>query len=169
MEPIFIPQLLKAPQQTETLALKVSLPDFPTLTPIQGTLRVRHCGDYLEVGLQTEAIVTLSCDRCLQQYNHRLVCETSELIWLHEPEAEAYAVEIEVAPEDLVESLPPAGYFDPQDWLYQQLCLALPQQQLCDLGCPGILAQPAPITASKPVDRRWAALEALAPPTSSTP
>lgn len=162
MEPIYIPQLLKAPAQTETIAVKDFLPDLPTLTPVQGQIRVCHRGNYLQVSAEVEAIVNLTCDRCLQHYNHRLVCHTSELIWLVEASEvpETMAEELELTPEDLVESLPSQGYFDPQDWLYQQLCLALPQRQLCDQRCPGIVAK-SDEQADKGVDRRWAALEAL--------
>jgi uncharacterized protein len=160
MEPIYIPQLLKRPQQTETLEIRDSLPELPTLTPVQGRMSVAHQGQYLQVTAQVETIITLACDRCLQQYNHRLTCDCSEMIWLEDApqKVEQPGAEIEVPLENLVETLPPKGYFDPQDWLYQQLCLALPQRQLCDAKCPGLVLE---IEKNSEVDSRWAALEAL--------
>jgi uncharacterized protein len=66
--------------------------------------------------------------------------------------------EREVALGDLVESLPPQGHFRPDEWLYEQFCLAMPQRQLCDRQCPGIaVEQPE----GKAIDRRWASLESL--------
>lgn len=160
MEAIYIPRLLKAPSQTEVLEIKEFLPELETLTPVSGQLKVTHCGNYLQVAATTETIVTLTCDRCLQQYNYRLASNSSELIWLQEnSNASEPALEVEVAFEDLVETLPPQGYFSPQDWIYQQLCLALPQRQLCDQECAGIT--PVAETTSPITDRRWAALEAL--------
>lgn len=160
MDAIHIPRLLKAPDQTEVIAIKEFLPELETLTPVAGQLSVTHCGNYLQVGATVETIVTLTCDRCLQQYNHRLASDSSELIWLQEtPLAAEPALEVEVAFEDLVETLPPQGYFHPQDWIYQQLCLALPQRQLCDQNCTGII--PRVETTTPITDRRWAALEAL--------
>jgi uncharacterized protein len=163
MEPIYIPQLLKAREKTEVIEVDEFLPDLDTLTPVRGQVRVQHCGNYLDVSAQVETIVTLTCHRCLQQYNHRLKTDASESIWL-DPEAgkEATAIELEVAFEDLVETLLPTGDFDPGEWLYQQLCLAMPQRQLCDSLCPGIQLSSQPEATSEPAsDRRWASLESL--------
>ncbi len=161
-EAIYIPQLVRAPEQTERLSVKNYLPDLETLTPVQGTVRVTHRGNYLEVEGKAEAIVTLTCDRCLQQYNHRIVVDASELIWLQAPEddPDADLLEREVAFEDLVETLDPEGYFQPLDWLYEQFCLAIPPRQLCDLTCQGIQINPEP-ELPKAVDQRWASLQSL--------
>lgn len=162
MDAIYIPHLAKAPQQTQTLEFNAHLPDLETLTPVRGTLIVSHRGNYLEVQANAETIITLACDRCLNHYNHRLVVDTSELIWLQEsPEAfDGEALELEVELENLVEALPPQGHFHPDEWLYEQLCLAIPPQQLCDNACPGIAVQRSE-AAHPPVDRRWSALSQL--------
>lgn len=162
MEAIYIPQLIKAPERTEVIQVEEFLPGVETLTPVRGRIRVQHHGNYLEVSAQAETIITLTCHRCLQQYNHRLKVDTSEIIWLDEAANQPYdgPLEREVAPEDLVEKLPPQGYFDPSEWLYEQLCLETPPRQLCDALCAGI--QTATPSGSEPaVDRRWVSLEAL--------
>lgn len=163
MEAIYIPQLLKAPQQTEELEVKEYLPDLETLTPISGHLKVTHRGNYLEVSGQAETIVTLTCDRCLQQYNYRLSIDTSELIWLEDADdtADDLPLEREITLDELVETLPPNGYFHPDRWLYDQLCLEIPQRQLCDQACVGIQLNDSLPSPSTPSDRRWASLEAL--------
>lgn len=161
MEEIYVPQLTKAPQQTAVIPVEEFLPDLETLTPVRGRIQVKHCGNYLEVVGKAETIITLTCHRCLQQYNHRLALETSEIIWLDAaPPADTLPLEREVTLEDLVEMLPPQGYFDPGEWLYQQLCLAIPQRQLCDLQCPGIEADTIN-NSEQLVDKRWAALQSL--------
>lgn len=158
---IYIPQLAKAPQKSETVQVQTYLPDLETLTPVQGTIHVVHQVTYLDVSAHAETIVTLTCDRCLQQYNHRLALEVSELIWLEEPEdeLEVEGLEREVAYDDLVEAVPPDGYFDPAAWLYEQLCLVLPARQLCDQNCPGILVETDQVNPAP--DHRWASLETL--------
>lgn len=161
MRAIYIPQLLQAPEQMQTVEIQEHLPELETLTPVQGMVKVAHRGNYLEVAGQAETIVTLTCNRCLQQYNYRLQVDTSELIWLRD-EPEEFApdeLEREVAYDDLVESLPPQGHFHPGEWLYEQLCLALPPRQLCDAQCPGI--DHAAQADQGLVDSRWASLEAL--------
>ena len=162
MEAIYIPQLTKAPEQTAVVQVEEFLPDLETLTPVRGRIRVQHHGNYLEVSAKAEAIITLTCHRCLQQYNHRLAVDTSEIIWLDEAanQPDHGPLEREVAIEDLVEKLPPQGYFDPGEWLYQQLCLETPQRQLCDALCAGIQTG-SQEGSEKTVDRRWASLEAL--------
>lgn len=161
MDAIYIPQLLTAPNKTDILEVDEVFESLETLTPVRGKVQVRHCGTYLEVSGKAETIVTLACDRCLQQYNHRVSVETTELIWLDE-EAEAIEMlplEREVALEDLSESLSPRGYFHPQEWLYEQLCLALPQRQLCSQNCGGIA--PEKLSSHPKGDSRWAGLESL--------
>jgi uncharacterized protein len=162
MEAIYIPQLTKAPERTEEIQVKEFLPGLETLTPVRGRLRVHHHGNYLEVSVQAETIITCICNRCLQNYNHRLVVDIKEIIWLDETadEVDDLPLEREISFDDLVETLSPRGYFYPSEWLYQQMCLELPQRQLCDNNCQGI--QPSiPGGTDKPVDRRWASLEAL--------
>lgn len=158
MEPIYIPRLLKAPRKTETLDIEQFIPNLETLTPVRGRLSVTHRGTYLEVRGRAEAIVTLTCDRSLQQYNHRLEVDTSEMIWLQDS-CEVEAGEREVSGEDLTESLPPDGYFDPQTWIYEQLCLAMPLRRVSDRS---LVEEDYSYTeAPQGVDSRWAALEAL--------
>jgi len=162
MEAIHIPRLAKAPEQTEIVQVQEFISGLDTLTPVRGRLVVSHKGNYLEVSAQAETIVTLTCHRCLQQYNHRLSLNTSEMIWLDEAanQPDAGPLERETSLEDLVEALPPQGYFQPDVWLYEQLCLALPGRQLCDTDCSGI--SPLDSAASEASsDRRWNALEAL--------
>ena len=162
MDAIFIPQLTKAPERTEEIQVEEFLPGLETLTPVRGIIQVKHQGTYLEVSSQAEAIITCTCNRCLQQYNHRVVLNTQEVIWLdaNVNQTEDLPLEREVAVEDLLETLAPDGYFYPSEWLYEQMCLALPQRQLCSLNCPGILNTVQDIP-EEPIDSRWSSLAAL--------
>lgn len=163
MDAIYIPQLARAPEQLEKIQVQDYLSGLETLTPVQGIMQVTHRGNYLEVVAKAETIITLTCDRCLQQYNHRVMINTSELIWLQsEPEDWGEDdLEREVALDDLVETLDPQGYFRPGEWLYEQFCLAIPQRQLCDQDCKGIQVSENQPESKSTVDRRWASLENL--------
>lgn len=160
MEAIYIPQLTRAPQQTEAIAFAEMIPGLETLTPVRGQIQVKHCNSYLEISANAETIVTLTCHRCLQQYNYRLSIQPTELVWLEEtPDASLAPLEVEISSGDeLVETLSPTGSFDPAMWIYEQLCLELPQQQLCELTCKGIQISKV---AKPELDQRWASLEAL--------
>ncbi|MFM2429486.1 MAG: hypothetical protein RLZZ511_699 [Cyanobacteriota bacterium] len=161
MEKIYIPHLMQREQQSVTIEFEQNIADLTSLTPVQGVATVTHHGNYLQVGVQAKTIVTLSCDRCLQQYNHRLVCDASEMIWLKGSALllDDLPLDMEMDIEEVVENLPEDGHFEVETWIYEQLCLALPQRKLCDVDCPGIdLPKPNPEDL---VDRRWAALMAL--------
>jgi uncharacterized protein len=163
MKSIYIPQLLKAPKKKEEITIEESLSDLVTLTPVRGRIIVRHCGNYLDVSVRAETIVTLTCDRCLGNYNHRLSLDTSEIIWLEDPSVQNNSdlAEKEVQLEDLSETLPPNGYFDPNSWLYEQLCLAMPVRQLCEgENCEPPVTPTAP-ESQPPLDSRWATLASL--------
>jgi uncharacterized protein len=161
MQAIYIPHLLQRPQQSETHLIDEFLSGLETLTPIRGTLIVRHGGTFLEVKLVAETIVTLVCDRCVQHYNYRLNLETSELIWLQRPEVEpeSIAKEREISWEDLTEVLSPDGHFDADEWLFEQVSLALPLRKLCGKNC-----QPPDLPEGdreSQLDGRWANLASL--------
>ncbi|MCL6435150.1 MAG: YceD family protein [Leptolyngbyaceae cyanobacterium HOT.MB2.61] len=161
MEPIHIPRLTRAPHQTEFIEFDEPVPGLESLTPVKGQIQVSHKGNYLEISAKAETIITLSCDRCLKQYNYRLAIAPTELIWLDESakQDDLDLLDRDISPEDLVETLPPRGYFDPMTWLYEQLSLEIPQQQICEQNCTGIQLSS---NSDKPVvDRRWASLEAL--------
>jgi len=167
MEDIYIPHLLKLQQQQQVIPVDQSLTDMETLTPVRGRLVVHHQGTFLEVTAQVETIITLSCDRCLQQYNQRLRLDQTEVIIL-DPKADKvqdYPLEQEVAWEELVETLSPQGHFSPDTWLYEQLCLSLPSKQLCNIDCLGIPVESqfsSDIPEDSPKkDHRWEALEIL--------
>jgi uncharacterized protein len=164
MENIYIPQLQKQPDKTLVLQVDTHLPDLETLMPVKGELTLIHQGTYLEVRATAETIVTLTCHRCLKHYNYRVAVSPMELLWLETPPDPAtLPLEQEVSMDDLVETLPPDGYFDPNGWLYEQICLALPQRQICDSACGGIEFEQEGSTqpVTEPVDDRWSVLAQL--------
>ncbi len=167
MEPLYIPQLANRQDRTLEIIVDTLIPEFATLTPVRGKVIVKHGGTFLDVSAQVETIITLKCDRCLQQYNHRLVLDPTEIIWLEDAEAEPdhRGMEIRTDLDELVDSLPPQGHFDPNVWLYEQLCLSLPLRQLCDRDCVGMIPLPAsnpePSAAKQLLDHRWGILETL--------
>lgn len=163
MEKLFIPQIAKAEQATITIEFNQFIAGLETSTPIQGYLRVRHGGNFLEVTAQAHGIITLECDRTLVQFNHRLAIDTQELILLREDAPPAqFGREIELGFEDLNETLSPLGYFEPEIWLYEQLCLSIPFPKIApDTTAVHYIDPTSPVVE---VDRRWAALAALYPP-----
>ena len=162
MKLISIASLLKKTDQTELIKFEEFVLGLETLTPVKGYLRVTHHGNYLEVKGKSETIITLTCDRCLKQYNYKLVINPKELIWLNEvtTQKELFHIEAENSVEHLVETLPPEGNFNPKKWVYEQVCLEVPSRKLCKNNCQGIKLS-GTNTSSSVLDSRWAALEAV--------
>lgn len=143
------------------------LSDLASLTPVRGEVEARHGGNVLEVQGAASTIVTLRCDRCLQEFNHPLAFRCRELLWLGEPSELGDALE----DDGPIDSLDPRGSFDPASWLFEQLSLQLPLQNRCGDDCPGPStwstaggAQPSAATgelAEPPIDPRWERLRRL--------
>jgi len=163
MNTLYIPHLLKARDRTQRVEFDEFLPDLETLTPARGWVKLSHQGNYLDVSAKIETIITLSCNRCLANYNHRLVIKPTELIWLSDgavADLDGLMEQDLTVTSDLIETLPSQGHFVVGEWVYQQLCLAIPQKQLCRPDCAGINPAPAPQPEQK-VDQRWASLQSL--------
>ena len=167
LEPVPL-QELRALGTSKVWDVEGELDELSSLTPVRGHVSAEHRGNVLAVAGQLSTIVTLCCDRCLNQFNQKLSCTPSELIWLGEaqPTADELEQSGEVAEmEGLVDVLDPRGQFDPQQWAFEQLNLLLPVVNHCGDHCPGppgLQQQPViPDTTPKDVDPRWQALQQL--------
>jgi uncharacterized protein len=121
--------------------------------PVRGKLRALHHGNLLEVEASVHTEVGLCCDRCLNPFEHSLRADAHERLAL-EVSADAF----DPLGEDLDDRLDPEGWFDPEQWLFEQLSLQLPLVSRCGAHCPG----PATWTSSDGGgDPRWAALRHL--------
>ncbi len=158
IHPIRLEDLQKAPQRTQTLDFKQFFPGFESLIPVEGGARVSHRGHFLEAEGWANTIITLTCHRCLQQFNHRLQIHFDEILMIEAISEADLPQEMEIEPEDLSERIAPWDAFDVQDWIYQHLHLQLPSRLACQEDCPGmgVTATEAPLP-----DPRWAALRSL--------
>ena len=143
------------------------LEDLPSLTPVRGTIQAEHRGNVLAVHGSLQTIVTLICDRCLNQFNQQLISTTEELIWLGEERIEHEQLQASDGSEQmtgLLERLDPQGPFDPQQWAFEHLNLQLPAVNRCGVECPGPPGLPTSDSEealnSRP-DPRWDVLRQL--------
>ena len=139
LEPVAL-QELRALGAPRNWPVEGHLEAMPSLTPVRGHLTAEHRGNVLAVDAELATIVTLTCDRCLGQFNQQLSCSPSELIWLGDAppsEQELEASEDVASMEDLVECLDPRGHFEPEQWVFEQLHLQRPVVNRCGDHCPG--------------------------------
>ncbi len=164
MKNISIPQLLKMPEGVYQLKLNDYISDLNTLTTVKGTFKVTHCHSFLNVELKADTILTLVCDRCLKTFNHRLSVNTEEVILLQYPVDEStLPLEREIVSEDLSETLPPNGELNVEEWIYEQLSLAMPLRNICGNDCdpPEIIENKQSAETKPTIDDRWSALSQL--------
>lgn len=171
-------QELRPLAEGRSWAVDQHLDGLSSLTPVRGRVRAVHRGSVLEVEGEAETIVTLCCDRCLQQYNHPLGFRTRELLWLEDPAAAEIPVGLgqegdavlaiagDDLPEDLGEGIDPSGSFDPGHWTFEQLSLRLPLVNRCGADCSGPASWGH---GGETGDPRWSALAALRPPQAEPP
>lgn len=169
LEPIPL-QELRALGVAKAWTVEGQLESLPTLTPVRGQMSAEHRGNVLSVQGELSTIVTLTCDRCLGQFNQQLDCQPSELIWLGDaPPTDSDLQESEdiAAMDGLVEALDPRGLFDPEQWVFEQLNLLLPVVNHCGKHCPGPgvpLRETAEAPPQAAIDPRWDALRRLSEP-----
>ncbi len=158
LSPISVAELLAQPEGHRWL-FEQSIRDLDSSSPVKGFLSVRVEGPLLRVEGQASTTVQLCCDRCLQRFEHSLSASASEQLALGTGTADL-AEALDYDAEGISDQLDPAGSFDPEQWIYEQLCLQLPLVNHCGAGCPG----PASWGSTEPVgDPRWAALSRLRP------
>jgi uncharacterized protein len=157
LKPVRLDDLRRAPSQTLTFEFKQFFDNFESLVPVEGKVRLIHGGNFFEAHGTAKTIVTLTCHRCLQQFNHRLNLKFKEII-LIENTPDDMPLELDLELADLVERIPPTGEFDLEDWIYQNLYLELPDPLACRPDCEGM-----GISATEPPlpDPRWAILQQL--------
>ncbi len=157
LRPVLLAELRALPEGKQWL-VDQPFADLQSLTPVRGHLRALHHGTALEVAGEVETIITLACDRCLQQFNHVLRAEVQELMQCSDASLSASDTFVSPMGNDLDDRLDPTGSFDPERWLFEQLSLQLPLVNRCGGDCPGPACWG---TAPSVVDPRWAALQAL--------
>ena len=159
LSPIPIAELLASAEPDRCLRFAQPIAALPSLTPVEGWLRLQVEGPLLRVEGEASTTVELCCDRCLQTFAHPLRARASERIGLG-ASAEDLDEALAFDAEGISEQLDLGGSFDPAQWIYEQLSLQLPLVNRCGRQCPG----PASWGSEQPLaDPRWAALRQLRP------
>ena len=73
LEPVPL-QELRALGTAKVWEVEGELDELPSLTPVRGHVSAEHRGNVLAVEGKLNTIVTLCCDRCLNQFNQKLSC-----------------------------------------------------------------------------------------------
>ena len=168
LNPIAIKDL-KALSSPKTWILEGFLDELDSLTPIRGTIVAEHQGEALSVKGDFHTVISLICDRCLENFTQPLKVDSKELIFIGEEKELAIAIEF----NDFSDCISPCNSFDPQRWVFEQLSLQLPLLNNCGNNCAGVSNQKAnPQIYSNnsgendlnQLDPRWSELKKLLKP-----
>lgn len=156
MKPVAVQELLAADGPLRW-QFDQRISGLDSMGSVSGALTAAVEGPLLRVEGQAETTIALRCDRCLQAFEHRLSASASERIGLGLGQDDLLEA-LDFDAEGISEQLDPSGSFDPEQWIYEQLCLQLPLVNRCGPQCPG----PACWGSEEPLaDPRWAALKSL--------
>lgn len=130
--------------------------DFPALSevqeaealrftePVSASIEAHWIATLLEVNGNVKSAATLSCSRCLKDYQHDLRGYFSLTFTREMPdienldELEDDELDVELSPDDLGLVHAPGEQIDLHDTVAEQVLLALPVRPLCDEHCLGL-------------------------------
>ncbi|WP_320676329.1 DUF177 domain-containing protein [Prochlorococcus sp. MIT 1300] len=115
------------------------LHSFNSLWPITGWVSVEHLSESIIVKSELQTLIELCCDRCSQQFEHKLFCNTEELIRIStKNNKKSHYTQMESSHElaELNESLDSSSNFDPERWIFEHVNLELPISKHCGEKCP---------------------------------
>lgn len=152
--------------QYRTDELDVSAHEFELIEPPLFAGRIKRSGMDVKLDGDLKAVISISCDRCLNDV--RVTCDQTVSLVFIPLEAERIAKgETELHENDLEFSYYENDELDVDQLIREQLELALPVRVLCQTECRGLCAQCgadlniAPCDCQPLVDPRWQELAEL--------
>lgn len=153
---VFLPELAKL-RHGKCRHLHCRPSGLDTTAPVRETLKVRH-GRTVPIAEGVMGTwIHLQCDRCLRSSTHHLHRTSQEVLWLLQP-SPAHHHNPSPQGGSSLEVTDAHGPFDPEQWLYGQLCLALPRRTICSEADPAIHRTSTDVTSQAP---RWQVLTTL--------
>tara|TARA_B100000700_G_C14736173_1_gene710776 strand:+ start:44 stop:577 length:534 start_codon:yes stop_codon:yes gene_type:complete len=169
LTPISINEL-KALSFPKCWVFEIYLDKLPSISPIEGTIKVEIIESLLNVKGEIEAKIKLNCDRCMDEYIEILKCKTSEKIMVNKDLEDLDSLNSSHSYNDLVDFIDPEGEFDPNNWVFEQLSLQIPILKICGKDCRGPLIRkekgdfnqnPNQSNLQTKLDPRWSPLKKL--------
>ena len=103
---------------------------------LKAELDLKSLGDFIEVSGHADGKITLTCDRCLNEYEENLDIDIEETFAKNSLQDE-YGQEFELKGGQFITDLDGAKEIDIYDILYQSVILSLPNKKVCGINCKG--------------------------------
>ena len=101
---------------------------------LHAELDLKSLGEFIEVTGSAKGKINLTCDRCLNEYEHDINVDIEETYAKHALQDE-YGQELELSRGQFVTDLNDEGEIDIYDLLYQSVILSLPNKKVCGINC----------------------------------
>ena len=101
---------------------------------IKAELDLKSLGDFIAVFGHASGKIKLTCDRCLNEYEHNLDIDIEET-YAKKSLQDEYGQELELKNGQFVTDLNGEEEIDIYDLLYQSVILALPNKKVCGINC----------------------------------
>ena len=101
---------------------------------LKAELDLKSLGDFIEVTGHARGTIKLTCDRCLNEYEHNLDIKIEETYAKYSLQSE-YGQEVEIKRGQFITDLDGEKEIDIYDLLYQSVILALPNKKVCGINC----------------------------------
>ena len=101
---------------------------------LKAELDLRSLGNFIEISGHAEGKIILTCDRCLNEYEHKLDIDIEET-YAKKSLQDEYGQEVELKRGQFITDLDGEKEIDIYDLLYQSVILALPNKKVCGINC----------------------------------
>lgn len=101
---------------------------------VKADLEFKSVGGYIEVSGHAEGVITLECDRCLNEFEYNFDFDIEETFAKHSLYDE-YSQEVEIQSGQFITDLNGEKEIDVCDLLYQSVILNLPNKKVCGINC----------------------------------
>ena len=101
---------------------------------LHAELDLKSLGEFIEISGSAEGTIKLTCDRCLNEYEHEIDIDIEETYAKHALQDE-YGQELELSRGQFITDLNGEKEIDIYDLLYQSVILSLPNKKVCGINC----------------------------------
>ena len=101
---------------------------------VKASLDLKPLGEYIEVNGKVSGVVTLECDRCLNEFEYKFEFDIDET-YAKNSLFEDYGQELELSSGQFITDLNGEKEIDIYDLLYQSVILNLPNKKVCGINC----------------------------------
>ncbi len=133
---IKISELENSKNKTQLISFSEIYEEFNKSVPVKANLEIQVIGELIKISGNIEALLNLTCDRCLKEFTKELKFRTEEY-YIKNSLNDNYINEYEIKDNNFLEDLNGQNEIDISNFVYQCVILHIPNKLVCDINCKG--------------------------------